>query len=235
MKKLVLVTFAAILLAVTASGRSKPASGQSNPASGQSKQSDLERVLTLLDRTSPTIHTVQTDFVWDQYQKVVEEHDIQKGVMYFKRSGAAVDAAADITDPFPGKKLLLKNGKVQVYIRKTGQTTDYDARKNRESVESFMVLGFGGRGHELTKSFDVRYAGMETIDGVATYKLELTPKLQQVRNMFPLITLWIDQNRGVSVQQKLNQGEGDYRVAKFTNIEINPRKLPDDAFKLKTE
>ena len=71
--------------------------------------------------------------MWDQYQKVVDEHDIQKGVMYFKRSGANVDVAADITYPAPGKKLLLKNGEVQVYVRKTDQTTHYDARKNRES------------------------------------------------------------------------------------------------------
>jgi outer membrane lipoprotein-sorting protein len=102
-------------------------------------------------------------------------------------------------------------------------------------VESFLALGFGGRGHDLTKSFEVRYAGVETVGGVATHKLELTPKAKQVKNMFPLITLWIDQNRGVSVQQRLEQGEGDYRLAKFTRIEINPQKLPDDAFKLKTK
>ncbi len=59
--------------------------------------------------------------------------------------------------------------------------------------------------------------------GVATYKLELTPKSQKVRNMFRLITLWIDQRPGMSVQQKARQGEDDYRLAKFTNIEINPR------------
>jgi hypothetical protein len=221
MKKLMLAAFVAALLAAT--------------ASGQNRQGNLEQVLTLLDRTSTVIRSVQTDFDWDQYQKVVDEHDIQKGVMYFKRSGAAVDVAADITYPAPGKKLLLKNGEVQVYVRKTNQTTHYDARKNREGVESFLALGFGGRGHDLTKSFDVRYSGTDTVLGVATYKLELTPKAKEVKNMFPLITLWIDQSRGVSVEQRLDQGEGDYRVAKFTKIDINPPKLPDDAFKLKTK
>lgn len=221
MKKLMLVAFTAVLLAVT--------------ASGQSKQGNLEQVLALLDKTSAGLRTVQTEFEWDQYQKVVDEHDIQKGVMYFKRSGSDVDVAADIRFPAPGKKLLLKNGDVQVYVRKTGQTTHYDARKNRENVESFLALGFGGRGHDLTKNFEVHYSGTDTVIGVATYKLELTPKLKEVRNMFPHITLWIDQNRGVSVQQRLDQGEGDYRIATFTKIDINPQKLPDDAFKLKTK
>jgi hypothetical protein len=36
----------------------------------------------------------------------------------------------------------------------------------------------------------------------------------------------------MSVQQKLDQGEGDYRLAKYTKIEINPQ-LPGDAFNLK--
>lgn len=220
MKKLMLVICVAALLAATASGQ---------------KQGNLEQVLALLDAKSTSIHSVRTDFDWDQYQKVVDEHDIQRGVMYFKRSGPAVDVAADINYPVPGKKLLLKNGELEVYVRKTGQTTHYDARKNKDSVESFLALGFGGRGSDLKTNFEVRYAGPEMVAGIATYKLELTPRAKQVRNMFPLITLWIDQNRGVSVQQRLDQGEGDYRVAKFTKIDINPPKLPDDAFKLKTK
>jgi outer membrane lipoprotein-sorting protein len=220
MKKPMLVVCVAALLAATASGQ---------------KQGNLEQVLALLDAKSTSIHAVQTDFAWDQYQKVVDEHDIQKGVMYFRRAGAGVEVAADINYPAPGKKLLLKNGELQVYVRKTGQTTHYDARKNQQSVESFLALGFGGRGSDLKNNFEVRYAGSETAEGVATYKLELTPKAKQVRNMFPLITLWIDQNRGVSVQQRLDQGEGDYRIAKFTKVDINPSKLPEDAFKLKTK
>ena len=46
------------------------------------------------------------------------------------------------------------------------------------------MLGFGGRGHDLSKSYDVKYAGMEQVQGVNTAKLELTPKSQRVRSMF---------------------------------------------------
>ncbi|HLI62760.1 MAG TPA: hypothetical protein VKV05_05130, partial [Terriglobales bacterium] len=64
-------------------------------------------------------------------------------------------------------------------------------------------------------------------------KLVLTPKSPRVRNMFSTITLWIDPARGVSVQQKLDEPSGDYRLTTYSNIEIN-RKIPGDVFKLKT-
>ncbi len=55
--------------------------------------------------------------MWDQYQKVVDEHDIQKGVMYFKRAGPNVDVAADIQQPGP-KKLLFKTAKCRCIFRR---------------------------------------------------------------------------------------------------------------------
>ncbi len=202
------------------------------PAVAQSKGCSLEAALGLLDRTSVGFKSVQTDFEWDQFQKVVEEHDLQRGVMYFRRAGTSVDVSADIRTPAPGKKLLLKDGALQVFARKTQQVTNYDARKNQQNFESFLALGFGGPGKDLPKNFTVRCSGTETAMGVATYKLELVPKSNEARRMFPLITLWINQQTGMSVQQKLDQGEGDYRLAKYTHIEIN-QALPADAFVLK--
>ena len=54
--------------------------------------------------------------------------------------------------------------------------TEYSAGKNRSEIESFLVLGFGGSGHELLKSYDVKFLGTETVDKVAAGKLELIPK-----------------------------------------------------------
>jgi outer membrane lipoprotein-sorting protein len=193
---------------------------------------NLEAVLNSMDKAAADFHTAQTDFVWDQYQKVVDEHDIQKGTMYFRRQGSDVEMAADITAP--EKKYVLFTGEtVSVYLPKAAQVTEYNAGKNKADFETFLVLGFGGRGHDLTKSFDVKYDGMEQAQGINAAKLELTPKSQKVSNMFQTITLWIDMSRGVSVQQLFNERSGDYRLAKYNNIKLN-RKLSNDVFKLKT-
>ncbi len=193
---------------------------------------NLEAVLNSMDKAAAGFQTAQTDFVWDQYQKVVDEHDIQKGNMYFRRQGGEVQMAADITVP-DKKYVLFSGGMVSVYVPKAGQVTEYNSGKNKADFETFLVLGFGGRGHDLDKSFDVKYGGMEQVQGLQTAKLELTPKSQKVSNMFQTITLWIDTARGVSVQQLFNERSGDYRLAKYTNIKLN-EKLSNDVFRLKT-
>ncbi len=214
MKKIILLAAAAALFSASAVAQ------------------NLDQVLALLDSKSATFKAVQANFEWDQYQKVVDEHDLQKGTMYFKRNGPSVDVAADITTPIT-KKLVLQGGQLDMYTPKTGELIHKEVGKNRKSFESFLALGFGGSGRDLAKNFDVRYSGAEPVNGKPTYKLELVPKTAEARNMFPLITLWINQQTGMSEQQKLDQGGGDYRLAHYTNITVNPPKLPDDAFRLK--
>jgi outer membrane lipoprotein-sorting protein len=72
------------------------------------------------------------------------------------------------------------------------------------------------------------------VEGINTAKLELTPKSQKVRNTFQTILLWIDLKQGISVQQKFIDPSGDYRLAKYSNIELN-QKIPDSVFKIKTD
>jgi len=193
----------------------------------------LERVLGQMDSVAAKFHTTEATVTWDQYQKVVDEHETQKGKVYFRRAANEIQMAADISDP-DQKYVLFSDSKVQVYQPKIEQVTVYGTGKNREEVESFLVLGFGGRGHDLLKSFDVKYLGKEKADGLDTEKLELVPKAVNVRNNIDHIILWIDPARGISVQQQFFFGSsGDFRLAKYSDIKVN-EKIPDTVFKLKT-
>jgi outer membrane lipoprotein-sorting protein len=197
------------------------------------QQTPLQQVLGRMDQTAANFRTTQATFVWDQYQKVVDETDTQKGTVYFRRSGNEVQMAADISDPAPPKYVLFTDSRVEVYQPKIDQVTRYNTGKDRSAFEGFLVLGFGGSGQDMLKSFTVSYIGTEKVNGVDTAKLELVPKSQKVRNTFDLIRLWIDPARGVSVQQQLFAPSGDYRLAKYSDIQLN-QKIPDDRFKLKT-
>jgi outer membrane lipoprotein-sorting protein len=206
------------------------------PPAKSASSADLERVLDRMDNTAAGFHTTEASFVWDQYQKVVDDKDTQEGKVYFRRSGDDTQMAAEITKVNgkpQAKYVIFTDGKVQVYQPGISDQVDvYNTGKNKETFESFLVLGFGGSGHGMLKSFDVSYAGQETLNGIPTDKLNLIPKSEKIRNMFDHILLWIDPH-GVSIQQQLFTPEGDYRLAKYSNIQPN-QKVPDTAFKLKT-
>jgi outer membrane lipoprotein-sorting protein len=197
----------------------------------------LDKVLTAMDRQAAAFRNAQANFVWDQYTRVVDDHDIQEGTIYFRRlQKNEVQMAADITQangkPI-AKVVLFTDGKVKLYEAKIDRVTEYDAGKNKAAFESFLVLGFGGSGHDLLKSFEVKYDGTEKVQGVEAAKLDLTPKSPKVRGMFNRIILWIDPARGISVQQQFFDPDGNYRLAKYSDIKLN-EKINDDVFKLKT-
>src|SRR3569833_3098209 len=115
------------------------------------QNAQLENVLASMDKAAANFKTVATDFDWDLYSKVVNDHDLQEGTMYFRRSGNNVEMAAVVNKP-DSKHILFSNGVVQVYQPKINQITKYDAGKNRDAFDSFLKLGIGGRGHDLQKS-----------------------------------------------------------------------------------
>lgn len=201
------------------------------PVWAQQGDAALEGVLTDMDSAATKFRTAEASFVWDQYQKVVNETDSQKGKVYLRRSGKDMQMMADIREP-DAKFVLLNEGKIQIYQPRMDQVTVYTPG-NREEVESFMTLGFGGSGHALLKSFEVKYLGKDDLGGTQTAKLDLVPKSEKVRNNVAHIILWIDTARGVSLQQQVFEPSGDYRLAKYSDIQINQR-LPDNVFKLKT-
>jgi outer membrane lipoprotein-sorting protein len=192
----------------------------------------LDGVLRRMDDAAAHFQSCQADFVFDRYQRVVDEHDLQKGTVYYRRDGHDIEMMADFKEP-DREYVLYKGGKLQIYQPKIEQVMEYAAGANRDQVESFLVLGFGGSGQDLKKMFDVAYQGEEKIDNIATAKLQLVPKSEKTRGNFPQIILWIDLENGISVQQKLLQTQGDYRLAKYSSINLKA-KIGSDVFKLKT-
>jgi outer membrane lipoprotein-sorting protein len=193
---------------------------------------NLESVLKKMDAAAAGFQTAQADFVFDQYQRVVDEHDLSKGTVYYRRQGKQIEMMAEFHEP-DRQFVLYKDGKIRVYKPKIEQVVEYSVGANHQEVESFLVLGFGGSGQDLRQSFDVTYQGQEMIDKIATAKLLLIPKDEKVRGNFPQIILWIDLDKGISVQQELMQTQGDHRMAKYSAIQVGA-KIGSDVFRLKT-
>jgi outer membrane lipoprotein-sorting protein len=204
----------------------------------------LDSVLKKMDAAAATFHSAQADFEWDTYEKVIDEvDDVETGTIYYRKNGNDIEMMAEVKKagssanslkPEP-KYVLFNAGKVQMYQPRPDQLTIYDVGKNKADFENYLVvLGFGGSGEDLRKGFDVTYAGPETVSGVKAAKLQLTPKSEKLRNTYKQIILWIDTDKGIAVQQQLFTPDGNYKLVKYSSIQINRKKIPDEVFKIKT-
>ena len=216
-----------LLLLVIPGKKQTSGSSTTSQASGE-----LESVLTQMDTSAARFRSAQADFEWDNYQKVVDETEKQKGKVSFRRAGNDVEAMFDIAPP-SAKQVLFKGGKLMLYNPKIDQVTEYAPGKNKTDVEAFLSLGFGARGHDLVKSYEIKMDGWETIDGVKTAKLQLTPLSPKVRNMFNQFILWIDPLRDVPMQQQVLEPSGDYWLSHYTGFKLNGR-IPEDVFHINT-
>ncbi len=187
-----------------------------------------------MDSTAANFHSARAEVSRQQFERVIQEYDTpQTGVVYYRRDkDQNIEMKLDLTKP-DVTSVLFSSGELQMYKPKIDQLTVYHTGKNRAEYESYLVLGFGGSGQDLLKSFDVTYAGTETVDGVNAAKLQLIPKSEKVRGTFTRIFLWIDLERGVSVQQEFDQPDGNKLLVKYSAIQLNPSKVPD-VFKIKT-
>jgi len=203
---------------------------------------NLAAVLKKMDTAAASFRSTQAEFEWDKYEKVIDEvDDVQTGTIYCRHTGKEIEMMADIKmagsdskNLKPERKyVLFSEGKIRMYQPKPDQVMVYDLGKKRADFESYVVLGFGGSGQDLQKAFDVTYVAPETINGIATAKLQLIPKSDNVRNTYKQIFLWIDLDKGISVQQQFLTPQGDYRLTKYSSIRMN-EKIAEDVFKLKT-
>jgi outer membrane lipoprotein-sorting protein len=193
----------------------------------------LEKILAKMDETAAKFRTAQANFTWTTFNSVVnEESGRQTGKIYFQRNGNETEMAADI-DPPDAQQVIFSRGKIQLYKSRTNIVDVYDASAHRQEFESFLVLGFGSSGSDMQKSYDLTYGGEEKIDGTDTARIELVPKSEKIKQHFPQIILWINPQTGISVQQKLMETDGDYRLAKYSGIQLG-QKIPSKVFQLKT-
>lgn len=205
------------------------------PARAAFAAGNLKATLAKLDAASANFHTATADFEFDSVQTdPVPDKDVQKGVVYYKRSGSAFQMGVHINDvngqKVPKVIVCCQGGAVKLYEEKLNQVTTLG---KLSQYESWFMLGFGASGKDLAEKWEITDDGPEMVSGVNTEKLEMIPKDPAVKRNIPKVTLWMDLERGVSIKQLFDEGPGQYRVALYSNIKMN-RSQPSDAFSIKT-
>jgi outer membrane lipoprotein-sorting protein len=196
---------------------------------------DLDATLAKLDAAAARFKSTTANFEFDSIQTdPIPDKDVQTGTVYYERKGNGFEMGVHIEQvnnrPVP-KIIVVSGGVFKMYEKLLDQVTT----SNKVSkYEDYLILGFGASGKDLKEKCNIKDLGPETMGGVKTEKLELIAKDPQVLKLFPKVTIWVDTERGVSLKQVFDEGQGQSRVCTYSDFKLN-QSLPGDAFTFKTD
>lgn len=201
----------------------------------RAQQDELNNTLHRLDVAAANFHTTSADVEFDTIQTdPFPDKDVQKGKVYYQHKGSDFQMAAHISDengkPSP-KVYVYSGGVVKLYEKLVNQVTTLS---KFAQYQGWFTLGFGASGKDLAQKWDIKDLGPEMMDGIKTEKLELVPKDPAIKKNLPKVTIWIDPDRGVSLKQVFDEGQGVSRTSLYSNVQVN-QSLPSDAFTFKTD
>jgi outer membrane lipoprotein-sorting protein len=196
-------------------------------------QGNLDKALAQMDTASAKFQSAQADLRRDSYERVVRETTTQHGSVYFQRVGGGTEMGLKIDDTGAQKILQYRNGVLDIFSPGTNQIDEF---KDSGQADAFLSIGFGGKGSDLAKSWNITDMGPESIsvDGknVQTEKLDLVPKDASAKNNFSHVTIWVDLTRDISLKQQFFQPSGDTNTSTYSNIRYN-QKVDTGAYAIK--
>jgi outer membrane lipoprotein-sorting protein len=194
--------------------------------------SSLQEVFARMNQASATFKGLKAETRKLSHTAIINEDSVDAGTIVVKiPKPHDLHMLIDFQKP-DQKKVRIDGTKVEIYYPKTNVVQEIDLGKNhRGQMEQFLRLGFGSNSRDLLDAYSVKLGGPETVAGEATTRIELIPKSKDLLAQFPKFELWISDKTGISVQQKMYQPGGDYSMATYTNMQVNPN-LPDSALSL---
>jgi outer membrane lipoprotein-sorting protein len=201
-------------------------------AAAVSAQSPTEKALALMDRAAASFKGLTAEIAKTKYTFAIKETEIEKGAITVKRPGAkdfkvlynTREPAIQQTE-FSGRLLRVYNPKTNII-----QEVAVDKRYG-SVVNDYLLLGFGSSSTDLRLVYNVGKCQAEAVAGQAAIRVELTPKKPDTTLGLTRAEIWISEESGIALQQKLSFASGDYVIATYSNIKLRS-DIPDSAVKL---
>jgi len=199
------------------------------PVSQAQSQPTLDQVFAKMDEVAKAFKSTQADIERTKVTLIVNDKDVANGKLYYVRRGNEPRLKIELSKPML-QYLLIDKAKLQLYTPNLKQVQEASLGGHSNTVEQFMALGFGQSSQDLKKNYQVNLAGEETVDGKKTAILDLAPKNPTMG--IKSVRMWMDEQKGVSVQVKATETSGDYTLFKYSNIKLNAN-ISDSTFDLK--
>jgi outer membrane lipoprotein-sorting protein len=190
----------------------------------------LPDILARMDRAAKDFKSMSAQMKEIDYTAVIDESTPQSGEVRMKRAKGGTIVRVDYPEPEP--RIVHADGhKAEIFYPKAKSVEIYDIGKYSGLSEQILI-GFATSGDDLRKNYTIKVAGMETVGGQSTTRLQLTPKSPELLKLATTIELWIPEGQSYPLQEKFLEPSKNYKLVTYSGIKMNP-ELPDSAFELK--
>lgn len=201
----------------------------SSLASAETAQAALAR----MDASAPKFHSMSADVKMTTHTAILNDDTTEPGTVKMERAKDETQALIDFTGTKDRRTIAFLDKTIQIYYPNLKLVQVYKLGKKSKLVDQYLLLGFGTSGKDLAKGYNVTVAGSEKVNGQDTTKLELVPKEKSVKEQIEKVDIWLPLDSGYPVQQQFVNPSGNYRLATYTNFQLNPN-LGAGALKLNT-
>jgi outer membrane lipoprotein-sorting protein len=191
----------------------------------------LDAILTRMDSAARAFKSITANIKQTEYNALLKDSEEALGVMKIKRDNKSVMAITEYSKPDPHTELI-RDKTVNIYRPKAKVNEVYDLGKNVAVADQFLLLAFGTSGSDLKKNYDIKFGGAETINSIATSRIELTPKSEEGKKFVTKIELWIPEGQSIAIREKAMTPSDNYYLFDYSNLKPNA-PLSDSDFNLK--
>jgi outer membrane lipoprotein-sorting protein len=198
----------------------------------------LDAVLSRMDQAAKPFRSLEANVHKTDYQDVFKEtteEDATFKMMKYAKTGVVLLAEFNGINK---RTARIAGHEIKMYHPKANSVDVYDTRKFTKSADLLFLVGFGDSKAEIQKTYNVALGASETIGGIKTTRIDLTPKSAEAKKLFNMIQLWIPEDKGNPIREKLISGKEskDYTLFQFSNMKIrtvSDPALPESDFELK--
>jgi hypothetical protein len=202
-------------------------------AAAPAPASTLDETFARIDRAAVAFRGFKADIKKISHLDAIQEDTIDTGSITVRRAKPQeLTVLAEFKDPDP-KTVLLAGKKLEIYYPRNKMVDEWDlAKEYRLMAQQFLLLGFGSNSTELKSAYTVALgdAGPETVGDQKATRIVLLPKDKDLAKHYPRFELWISDETGIAVQQKVYGTGGDYDIATYFQMKL--MNVPESDVKL---
>jgi len=190
----------------------------------------LEATFARMDSVSAQFKGLTANLKQMKHMILLKEDETYAGRVVVKRPAKKDLRMLMVFEPPNERKAYFGGSKAQIYYPNANLVQEWDLGKTATLRDELMMLAFGSNSRDIQSAYSVKLGGADTVGGQKATRIVLTPKNPELSKMFHLIDMWIADETGLTLQQKLHESGGDYVMATYSDIKLtNP---PDSAVKL---